>query len=92
MRLYPKGAKKTMTQHTNLCGDKTNWGHQCWGEPGSGLCKCILNKSGICKRRQIVMLSDLDCIRPHAYVHRHKLYPKPADYTKGTNEVCMLMD
>eukprot|EP00957_Ditylum_brightwellii_P126734 9659495-Ditylum_brightwellii.AAC.1 len=54
----------------DLCGDKAGWGHQGWGESGSGLCKCILNKPGI------VMLSDVDCIRPHAYMNRHKAVKK----------------
>eukprot|EP00957_Ditylum_brightwellii_P031535 2391537-Ditylum_brightwellii.AAC.1 len=81
----------TKTASFDLCGDKTSWGHQGWGEQGSGLCKCILNKPGICKRGQIVMLSGADCIRPCAYMHRHKLHPNPVGYVKGSNEVHMLM-
>eukprot|EP00957_Ditylum_brightwellii_P040882 3094394-Ditylum_brightwellii.AAC.1 len=38
------------------------------------------------------MLSDIDCIRSCAYVHRHKLHTKQAGYTEGSNEVCFLVD
>eukprot|EP00957_Ditylum_brightwellii_P138736 10575495-Ditylum_brightwellii.AAC.1 len=38
------------------------------------------------------MLSDVDCIRTHVYVYRHKLHPKPARYMEGTNEVHVLID
>eukprot|EP00957_Ditylum_brightwellii_P191689 14593371-Ditylum_brightwellii.AAC.2 len=92
MRLHLKEGKKTMTQHTNLCGDKTSWDHQGWGEPGSGLYKHILSKTGIYKGGQIVMLNDVNHIRPCIYVYRHKLHPQPVGYTGGSNKVCMLMD
>eukprot|EP00957_Ditylum_brightwellii_P209945 15364397-Ditylum_brightwellii.AAC.1 len=76
----------------DLCGDTPSWDHQGWGEPGSGICKCILNKPDICKGGQIVMPSDVDCIRSSVYMHRHKLHPKPAGCMEGTNKVHMLMD
>eukprot|EP00957_Ditylum_brightwellii_P197710 15062590-Ditylum_brightwellii.AAC.1 len=76
----------------DLCRDETSWGHQGWRQPRSCLCKHILNKPGICKGGQIVILSDVDSIRPHVCMQTHKLHPKLAGYMEGTNEVCMLMN
>jgi hypothetical protein len=83
----------TKQAYLNLTGDETSWGHQGWGEPGSGLVKRILNKPGVCKGGQIVLLYDQDCIQLRAYVHRHKLWGKPAGFTaEGPNEARMLID
>jgi len=83
----------TKQAYLNLTGDETSWGHQGWGEPGSGLVKRILNKPGVCKGGQIVLLCDQDRIQPCEYVHQHKLWDKPAGFTaEGPNEARMLID
>ena len=34
----------TLRAGLDLCGDETTWGHQGFGEPGSGIVSLILNK------------------------------------------------
>jgi hypothetical protein len=78
---------------SDLTGDETSWGHGGYGETGSGICKKLKGKPGISKGGQTVIVSDLDWIRPRAYVHRHNLHVKPAGFTvMGQVEVKMIMD
>jgi hypothetical protein len=84
-----------ITKHAelDLCGDETTWGHGGFGEAGSGLVGRIMGKPGISKGGQIVMISDVNRIRPRAYVHRHKLHTKaPGWTTQGPFEVRMIME
>ena len=77
----------------DLCGDETTWGHGGFGESGSGLIGRIINKPGITKGGQIVMVSDVNRIRPRAYMHRHKLHIKPPGWTQqGPLEVRRLLE
>ena len=77
----------------DLCGDETTWGHGGFGEAGSGLVGRIMGKPGISKGGQIVMISDVNRIRPRAYVHRHKLHTKPPGWTtQGPSEVRKIME
>ena len=77
----------------DLCGDETTWGHGGFGEAGSGLIGRILNKPGVTKGGQIVMISDVHRIRPRAYMHRHKLHVKPPGWTQqGPFEVKSLLE
>ena len=79
----------TKTAALDLCGDETTWGHGGYGEAGSGLCGRITGKPGITKGGQIVILSDVGSVRPHAYMHHHKLHEKPTGWTAmGPIEVC----
>ena len=41
----------------------------------------IMNKPGISKGGQVVIISDANRIRPRAYMHRHKLHVMPDDWT-----------
>jgi hypothetical protein len=66
----------------DLCGDETLWGHGGFGEAGSGFIGQIINKPGVTKGGQIVMISDVHCIRPCAYMHHHKLHIKPPGWTQ----------
>ena len=68
------------------CGDETSFGHQSFGEPGAGLIFYVRNKPTITKGMQTVIVSDVDWIRPRAYLHRHKLHTKLFN-TQGPNEV-----
>jgi hypothetical protein len=84
-----------ITKHAelDLCGDETTWGHGGFGEAGSGLVGRIMGKPGISKGGQIVMISDVNRIRPRAYVHRHKLHTKPPGWTtQGPSEVRKIME
>jgi hypothetical protein len=76
------------------CGDETTWGFGGYGEPGSGLVSWILGKPGITKGGQTVIISDVDRLRPRAYIHRHKKHEKPRGWNKqGPFEVkCILED
>jgi hypothetical protein len=77
----------------DLSGDETTWGHGGFGEAGSGLIGRILNKPGVTKGGQIVMISDVHRIRPRAYMHRHKLHVKPPGWTQqGPYEVKSLLE
>ena len=66
----------------DLCGAETTWGHGGFGEAGSGLIGRIINKPGVTKGGQIVMVSDVNRIRPRAYMHWHKLHVKPPGWTR----------
>ena len=75
----------------DMCADETTWGHQGFGEAGSGVLGQILGKPGITKGGQTVICSDVDRIRPRAYVHRHKCH----DYQfpqKGPSEIYMIIE
>jgi hypothetical protein len=76
------------------CGDETTWGFGGYGEPGSGLVSRIMGKPGITKGEQTVIISDVDRLRPRAYIHRHKKHEKPRGWNKqGPFEVkCILED
>jgi hypothetical protein len=77
----------------DLCGDETTWGHGGFGEAGSGLIGRIINKPGVTKGGQIVMISDVHRIRPRAFLHRHKLHVKPPGWTQqGPFEVKTLLE
>ena len=72
----------------DLCGDETTWGHAGYGEAGSGITGRIMNKPGISKGGQIVVITDSNRIRPRAYIHRHKLHTMPDNWTlTGQSEV-----
>jgi hypothetical protein len=75
------------------CGNKTTWGFGGYGEASSGLVR-IMGKPGITKGGQTVIISDVDWLRPRAYIHRHKKHEKPRGWTKqGPFEVkCLLQD
>jgi hypothetical protein len=50
-------------------------------------------KPGASRGGQTVVVSDVSRCRPQAYVHRHKLHPRPAPFTQeGPNEVRMIAE
>jgi hypothetical protein len=62
----------------NQCdGNEMTWDFGRYGEPWSGLVSCILGKPGITKGGQTVIISDMDRLRPRAYIHHHKKHKKP---------------
>ena len=83
----------TKTAGLDLCGDESTWGFGGFGERGTGLVGLILGKPGVSKGGQVVLVSDVDRLRPRAYVHRHKVHEKPIGWNKqGPIEVRMIMD
>ena len=52
-----------------------------------------MGNPGVLKGGQIVMVSDVNRMRPRAYLHRHKLHEKPTDWTaSGPLEVRRIME
>jgi hypothetical protein len=80
-----------ITKHAclDLCGDETSWAHQGYAEKGTGIVDNIIGKPGVNKGGQSVLISDVDWIRPRAYVHRHKLHEKEFSVA-GQNEVHLI--
>jgi hypothetical protein len=76
------------------CGDETTWGFGGYGKAGSGLVSRIMGKPGLTKGGQTVIISDVDHLRPRAYIHLHKKHEKPRGWGKqGPFEVnCILED
>ena len=85
----------SITKYTflDITGDETRWVHQGWVEAQSGLVRKIINKPGVCKGGQVVLVYDVDRIRPHSNVHQPKLWERTALFTmKGPNEVRMILE
>jgi hypothetical protein len=76
------------------CSNETTWGFGGYSKPGSGLVSHILDKPGITKGGQMVIISDVAHLHPRAYIHHHKKHKKPRGWTKqGPFEVkCILED
>ena len=53
----------------DLCGDETTWGHQGFGERGSGILQRIAIKPHVTKGGQVVMVCDIHRIHPHDFIH-----------------------
>eukprot|EP00957_Ditylum_brightwellii_P044257 3357662-Ditylum_brightwellii.AAC.1 len=49
----------------DLCRDKHTFGHNGYGESGSGIFGRVRDKSGVSKGGQIILLSDVSRFRPH---------------------------
>lgn len=81
----------TLDAGLDLCGDETTFGFNGWGEAGTGLLGLIMNKPGITRGGQVVMVVDADRIRPRAYIHRHKLQTKYWN-SQGENEVRLIYE
>jgi hypothetical protein len=75
----------------DLCGDETTYAHEGYGEKDTALVKRILNKPGVTRGGQVVLVCDVDRIRPRAYLHRHKCHAKDFNL-EGPNEVKHLLD
>jgi hypothetical protein len=73
------------------CGDETTLGFGGYDKPGSGLVSRILGKPGITKGT--VIISEVDCLRPRAYIHCHKKHEKPRGWNKqGPFEVKQILE
>eukprot|EP00957_Ditylum_brightwellii_P125388 9556787-Ditylum_brightwellii.AAC.1 len=51
-----------------------------------------MNKPGVSKGGQIVLVCDQEQICPCAYVHCHKMWDTPTGFTEGTNDKRMIVD
>lgn len=65
----------------DLTVDDTTWGPAGYGKADSGITGWIMNKPGILKGGQTIIISDINIIRPKAYIHRYTLYEIPNDWT-----------
>jgi len=81
----------TLFANPDQCGDETSCGHQGFGEPGSHLVYNVKGKPNITKGMQTVLTSDVDWIRPRAYLHRHNCHPQLFS-VQGCNEVRLLWE
>lgn len=78
----------TKTADLDQCLDETTWSNMGFG--GEALYR-VHNKPGVCKGGQTVMLFDVTRKYPRAYIHRHKLQPRPPPFTQqGTSELYSL--
>jgi hypothetical protein len=66
----------------DLCGDETSWAHGGYGEADYGLVGRVMGKPGMTRGGQTVIISDVSCTRPRAYIHRHKKHTMPPGWTK----------
>ena len=66
-----------LTYQDELCqyGDETYMGHAGCDKPESGISSRIMNKPGITKGMQTVIISDVHRNWPRACLHIHKLHP-----------------
>eukprot|EP00957_Ditylum_brightwellii_P076689 5829329-Ditylum_brightwellii.AAC.1 len=77
----------------DLCRDKTTFGHNGYGEQGSGFFGRVSDKPGVSKGRQIILLSDVSRVRPRAYLHCHKLHKLSPGWTvMGQYEVRAVLE
>ena len=74
----------------DLCGDETTFGHMGFGPSDTGLLVRQKNKM-VSKGCQLVLVSDVDRIRPRVYLHRHKMH-KNAYTLNGPSEARMLWE
>ena len=74
----------------DLCGDETTFGHMGYGPRDTDLLKRQKGKM-VTKGAQIVVVTDVDRIRPRAYIHRHKCHDFEWS-AKGPSEVKLLWD
>ena len=76
-----------------LCGDKTFWATDSYGESGECVIGRVNNNHGVTKGGQTVFLRHFNRIGLHAYMHRHKLHMKiPVCTMMGKIEVKNLIE
>ena len=65
-----------LTNHAELdtCGNDKIWETASYGDTGADLTGRIDNKPSITKGGHTVLVSDVLCVRTHAYSHIHKLH------------------
>eukprot|EP00957_Ditylum_brightwellii_P052695 3994648-Ditylum_brightwellii.AAC.1 len=65
----------------DLCGDKTTFGHNGYGEPGPGIFGRVRDKPRVSKGGHNILHSGISRVRPCAYLHHHKLHKLPPGWT-----------
>ena len=90
MKIFNARAKAV---YLDLTSNEKSWGHKGWGEPKSVTLRRIMNKRGVYKGGQVILVYDIDRFWPRAYVHHHKLWERPEVFTlEGPNEVRIIME
>jgi hypothetical protein len=77
----------------DLCGNETTYAHEGYGNKDTSLVSHIMNKPALrySRRCQVFLVCDVDCIRPRAYLHRHKCHMKDFNL-QGPNKMKHLLD
>jgi hypothetical protein len=72
---------------------KRSWAHGGYGEADYGLVGRVMGKPGMTCGGQTVIISDMSCTHPRAYIHRHKKHTMPPGWTKqGPFEAKSMID
>ena len=83
----------TLYASLDLVGDESSYAHQGHGETDTGLVSLIRNKPSVSKGMQTVIVSDVEYIRPRAYLHRHRMNKKFDGLSyEGPNEVRLIWE
>jgi hypothetical protein len=76
-----------------MCGDKTIWAQGGYGEADSGLVGIVMGKTGMACGGQTLIISDVICTHPQAYIHRPNKHTMPSGWTKqGLFEAKSMID
>ena len=72
---------------------RTSTGRQGWAEANIGIMFEIMNKNGMSKGGQIVMVTYVGNVFPRAYAHWNNMHNHPANFkAQVPNKVCMIID
>ena len=64
----------------NMCGYKTYWVHQGWGETNIGITFNIMKNTGVSKGGKILLVTDADHVLPRAYMYWNKMHTHPYNF------------
>ena len=85
----------TESAECDLTGDETSWAHQGYLKSGMNLVRRIVNKPGVSKGGQTVIVSAVKRIRPYWYQHCHnknKRYIEKGMRAEGPAEIGTFID
>ena len=70
--------------------DETTWGHQGYGEAGTGVVTCVVGKPGVSKGGQTFIVSSSDRFCLYFYQHSHNFIPKWKNEGFGAQGPCKI--
>jgi hypothetical protein len=65
----------------DLCGDETTWAHNGYGEASTGVLTQVMDKPGVTKGGQSVLISDAYHDQARAHLHWHKCHKQILGFT-----------
>ena len=72
---------------------RTSTGRQGWADANIGIMFEIMNKNGMSKGGQIVMVTYVGNVFPRAYAHWNNMHNHPANFkAQVPNKVCTIID